>query len=143
VSLVKAFAHSQTQRANTFIVSTYGNDRGFEAALAFSRALWEPPNLDVTTTDGIRQALAGIFTQNELDDILVGLSAPETKKKLIDTTDEALEHGAYGAPWFWVTNSAGKSEPFFGSDRFQHMYQFLDIPFQDIKILKKGETAKL
>jgi hypothetical protein len=30
------------------------------------------------------------------------------------------KQGAFGCPWFWVTNSEGKSEPFFGSDRYVH-----------------------
>jgi len=28
------------------------------------------------------------------------------------------KQGAFGCPWFWVTNLEGKSEPFFGSDRY-------------------------
>ena len=27
------------------------------------------------------------------------------------------KQGAFGCPWYWATNSEGKSEPFFGSDR--------------------------
>ena len=30
---------------------------------------------------------------------------------------EALSRGAFGAPWLWVTDSKGRSQPFFGSDR--------------------------
>ena len=42
----------------------------------------------------------------------------QMKKKLIaDTTMVANEFGAFGAPWLMVTNAAGETEPFFGSDR--------------------------
>ena len=41
------------------------------------------------------------------------------KKKLMDVTRMVVEkQGAFGNPWYWVTNSEGKSEPFFGSDRY-------------------------
>ena len=42
------------------------------------------------------------------------------KQRLNDNTKEALERGAFGCPWFWVCNSKGEEEPFFGSDRYVH-----------------------
>lgn len=49
------------------------------------------------------------------------MTAAETKEwkdKLLANTQEALDQGAFGAPWFWVRNAEGKEEPFFGSDRY-------------------------
>jgi len=44
----------------------------------------------------------------------------------------------------WVRNTEGKEEPFFGSDRFHFMWEYLGLPWQDIEILPpKGEKAKL
>jgi glutathione S-transferase kappa 1 len=63
------------------------------------------------------------------------------KDLLTATTQEALDRGAFGAPWLWVTNEEGKSEPFFGSDRFHFVYQYLGLPFQDITLLAPGETS--
>lgn len=60
------------------------------------------------------------------------------KDKLTVNTKEVLDQGAFGAPWFWVTNEQGKEEPFFGSDRFHFMWEFLGLPWQDITILPKG-----
>ena len=57
------------------------------------------------------QSLAG------LKEILEAATKPEFKKKLNDNTQIALDHGAFGAPWFWVKNRKGEEEPFFGSDR--------------------------
>ena len=65
----------------------------------------------------------------------------EWKDKLTANTKEALDQGAFGAPWMWVTNGMGVSEPFFGSDRFHFMWEFLGLPWQDLAILPKGAKA--
>lgn len=62
----------------------------------------------------------------------------EWKDRLTGNTKEALDQGAFGAPWMWVTNAKGVSEPFFGSDRFHFMWEFLGLPWQDLAILPKG-----
>lgn len=45
------------------------------------------------------------------------------KEELTAKTQEALERGAFGAPFFWVVRDDGRGktvteEPFFGSDRY-------------------------
>lgn len=87
------------------------------------------------------------------------------KSKLKETTEYCWKDlGAYGCPWFWVTNDNRRAqashssedegttqnqglrrrlrtnpdrpgEPFFGSDRWHFMWDFLDIPWQDVTIL--------
>ena len=52
------------------------------------------------------------------------------KKRLTDLTKEALESGSFGAPWSIVTNESGKTEVFFGSDRWEHICQFLGVEYQ-------------
>lgn len=52
-----------------------------------------------------------------------------------------LGKGAFGSPWFWVRNGEGKEEPFFGSDRFHFMWEYLGLPWQDIEILPPGAKA--
>lgn len=64
---------------------------------------------------------------------------PRWKQKLQDNTKEALESGAFGAPWFVVTNSAGERSVFFGSDRFHYMFAFLGLPEEE----GLGEKARL
>jgi glutathione S-transferase kappa 1 len=125
-----------------YIKAYYDEPRFFSAVIACSKRLWEPPNLDIADPEKLRSALATIFSNAELDDILAGATAAETKKMLTTNSENALEKGAYGAPWFWVTNSAGVSEPFFGSDRFHFMWQYLDLPFQNFELLDKNETLE-
>lgn len=43
---------------------------------------------------------------------------PKYKKMLTDETAMLVEKGAFGAPWWLVTNKEGVEEPFFGSDRY-------------------------
>lgn len=58
-----------------------------------------------------------LFTESEVKTIMQAASTTEIKDRLRNKTQEALDQGAFGAPWLWVTNSEGKGEPFFGSDR--------------------------
>jgi len=59
------------------------------------------------------------FTLAQADEIIAGAGTPEYKQKLIDVTKMVVEEqGAFGCPWYWVTNKEGKGEPFFGSDRY-------------------------
>jgi hypothetical protein len=92
---------------------------------------------------------------------MAAAGSPQIKQQLTDITKMVVEkRGAFGNPWFWVTNSAGKSEPFFGSDRyvlwllskgrgdfhrlfrFHFMWEFLGLPWQDVKLLPKEEAVK-
>jgi hypothetical protein len=98
----------------------------------------------------MKQCLQRHFSDSEADEILKGGTSPKYKKLLTDETARLVEKGAFGAPWYLVTNKAGIEEPFFGSDRcasrsqvgseptkqnrFPYMLQYLDIPFTDIAI---------
>ncbi|KAI1804362.1 thioredoxin-like protein [Daldinia bambusicola] len=80
-----------------------------------------------------------LFSPAEVADIVKAESSPEYKAKLRETTQRALERGAFGAPWMWVTDAAtGRGEPFFGSDRWSHVYAFLGLPYQDVELLPPG-----
>ncbi|OBR14183.1 DSBA-like thioredoxin domain-containing protein [Colletotrichum higginsianum IMI 349063] len=109
---------------------------------------WEPPTLNLTKPDVLDQALADtpaqypqvgaggrLFSEAEVRKILEGAATQEAKDAVKARTQEAIERGAFGAPWFWAVNDAGKGEPFFGSDRFHFLYDHLGVPYQDIAIL--------
>lgn len=84
-----------------------------------------------------------LFTSSEVEEILRAAASPEYKDALRQTTETALKLGAFGAPWLWVTNEATKqSEPFFGSDRWNHVYEFLGLPYQDVTLLPPPKTEK-
>lgn len=79
--------------------------------------MWEQ-GVDVSKPDLLATVLSKRFSPSEVKSILEGANSAEYKQLLNDKTKEALDHGAFGCPWFWVTNSKGEEEPFFGSDRY-------------------------
>ncbi|KAI2612925.1 thioredoxin-like protein [Hypoxylon fragiforme] len=119
------------------------------------QAFWDaraPPN----TPDALARALLAspsssekehpLFTPAQASRIVdsAASGSPRLKDALRRSTAEALERGAFGAPWLWVTNaSTGASEPFFGSDRWGHVYEFLGLPYRELELLPVGKGAKL
>jgi glutathione S-transferase kappa 1 len=98
-------------------------------------AFWAPPHVDLTKAPNVVKVLSEapadftvegppsrssgrLFRAEDVDAIAKGMASPEIKDALRATTQQALDQGAFGAPWMWVTNSAGVTEPFFGSDRY-------------------------
>jgi 2-hydroxychromene-2-carboxylate isomerase len=78
--------------------------------------MWEN-GLDVSKPEILTQVLSKRYKDNEARVIVEKASSPEYKQALNDNTKEALDKGAFGCPWYWVKNSKGQEEPFFGSDR--------------------------
>jgi 2-hydroxychromene-2-carboxylate isomerase len=58
-----------------------------------------------------------LFTADEVQAIMRAAGSEEMKAVLKGTTQEALDRGAFGAPWLWVSADGKEGEPFFGSDR--------------------------
>ncbi|KAL7950428.1 thioredoxin-like protein [Trichoderma barbatum] len=132
-------------RALHYIKANYPQATFLAAFESCFMAFWTPPNVDLKPEENLRAVLQGatekpgkkdskkLFTEDEVEKILKARGG--MKDVLMATTQRAVDQGAFGAPWFWVTNAKGEQEPFFGSDRFHHIYKFLDIPFQDIAVL--------
>lgn len=57
------------------------------------------------------------FTGADAQDVIAKIEHQETKKTLLACTQEALDNGAFGAPWIHVYKDA-KIYTFWGSDRF-------------------------
>jgi glutathione S-transferase kappa 1 len=84
------------------------------------KALWTPPWANITISGVLHAELTklNLFGAKEVEEITAAAESQEWKDKLLANTQKALDLGAFGAPWFWVRNSEGKEEPFFGSDRY-------------------------
>ncbi|KAL4882523.1 thioredoxin-like protein [Aspergillus karnatakaensis] len=133
------------QRALTYIKKTFPKDK-FEAAfLSIFRTMWYG-HIDVSTPENLAIALSksSVFIESQVQEVLKGASRPETKSALTTVTDKAVKDlGAFGCPWFWVSDGKGNSEPFFGSDRFHYMWDYLGVPHVDLRLLGKGEDNRV
>ncbi|KAJ5604573.1 hypothetical protein N7510_009727 [Penicillium lagena] len=122
------------QRCMIYVKRNYPRER-FETTFL---SLWEAmfyKGIDISKPEAMAELLKGHqYSEQEIQTILKAASSPEYKQALTDNTQAALGKGAYGAPWFWVRNAQGKEEPFFGSDRFAFMWQYLGLPFEDVTI---------
>lgn len=144
----------QPLRALHYIKSNFATDTYVAAFHYLFYRFWTPENADLRDVEVLKSVLqaapAGfsgkeslkasssqrkpMFTAAEVDAILAGSTAQTAKDQLTAATKEALDRGAFGAPWMWVTNDEGDEEPFFGSDRFHFMYQFLGLPYKDVSL---------
>ncbi|KAJ7511814.1 putative glutathione S-transferase kappa 1 [Mycena galericulata] len=131
------------QRALCYIKATFPASTFEKAWLALFRGMWIAPNADISLPDPFRQTLrdTNLFSDAELDAILVAASQKEWKDRLLANTKKVLDQGAFGAPWMWVRNAKGEEEPFFGSDRFHFMWEYLGLPWKDIELIPR--QAKL
>jgi glutathione S-transferase kappa 1 len=85
------------------------------AAIECSKALYNT-NSDISKPNEMGECLSKCEGL-DVERIIEAANSPPIKAKLLETTDKALASGAYGCPWFEVTNGQGVKEPFFGSDR--------------------------
>jgi glutathione S-transferase kappa 1 len=83
-------------------------------------------NTSFFTTDpqDLTPVLIEVFPQEIVNVIIERAKNDSTATRMIENTDEALAAGAFGAPTILVTKD-GKTEFFFGSDRFHHIAIFL------------------
>lgn len=89
-----------------------------------SRELWKriwSEDKDITKPESLAEAAmkAGL-SNKEIKEVLEMAASDKIKEKLKSTTQEALDHGAFGFPML-ICHVNGKAEMFFGSDRFELM----------------------
>jgi len=131
------------QRALCYIKTKFSSEVFEKTWLALFHSMWIEHN-NITLAETFTESLksTGYFSQTEVESITKSTAEKEWKDTLLENTKKILDQGAFGAPWMWVRNSAGKEEPFFGSDRFHFMWEYLGVPWHDIEILPKAK-AKL
>ncbi|KAF2109282.1 glutathione S-transferase kappa 1 [Lophiotrema nucula] len=95
--------------------------------------MWEN-GIDLSKPELLAKVLSKRFKEGEVRQVLEAANSPEWKQNLNANTEEALKRGAFGCPWYWVRNSKGEEEPFFGSDRFHYMWEYLGLPWRDIEL---------
>jgi 2-hydroxychromene-2-carboxylate isomerase len=104
------------QRVLVYIKAQHS--QGFiETFLDIFTEMWQK-GVDVSKPELLRKVLERRFSHSQAQDIMSQANSPAYKQALNDNTKEALDRGAFGCPWYWVTNAKGQEEPFFGSDRY-------------------------
>ncbi|KAF2022204.1 glutathione S-transferase kappa 1 [Aaosphaeria arxii CBS 175.79] len=126
------------QRALIYIKSQHP-DLFIQAFRDLFVEMWEK-GVDVSKPELLAKTFSQHFSKSEVENIIKGANSPEYKQALNDNTKQALDRGAFGCPWFWVKNSEGKEEPFFGSDRFHYMWSYLDLPVRELELLPGGRA---
>lgn len=79
-------------------------------------ALWQE-HKDISKPEVLAECLSRHFKKEDVAKIVKAAQDPEWKAALNEQTKRVVEKGAFGAPWWFVTNKEGVEEPFFGSDR--------------------------
>ncbi|KAL4861415.1 hypothetical protein BDV12DRAFT_67050 [Aspergillus spectabilis] len=126
------------QRALTYIKTHHTREKYESAFRSIFTTMWNE-HVDLSTPGNLSIALAKVFDEAQIREILAGASLPETKALLTSTTERTVkELGAFGCPWFWVSDGRGNHEPFFGSDRFHYMWDYLGVPHLDLKLVGVG-----
>ncbi|KAM9852187.1 glutathione S-transferase kappa 1-like [Aulostomus maculatus] len=120
-----------------------GGDKKVEQV---SRELWRriwSEDKDITDPGSLSEAakFAGL-TDTEIQELQKLCTSQEIKDKLKSTTQVALDHGAFGFP-VMLCHVKGKSEMFFGSDRFELLAHCIGEKWLGPQPEKSTATAKL
>ncbi|CAD6577726.1 MAG: hypothetical protein CYPHOPRED_000312 [Cyphobasidiales sp. Tagirdzhanova-0007] len=95
--------------------------------------------------DKLRAILGPDFAHTKkVEDMLVASNGKENTERLRKEAKELVEDlGAFGAPWMHFTkNKSGESRSIMGSDRFEIIANWLEVPYQ-VGNVRSLERAKL
>ncbi|RKL41028.1 hypothetical protein BFJ72_g5923 [Fusarium proliferatum] len=114
-------------RALHFIKENYPESAYLAAIRYLFHKIWLPPHVNLAEDEKLIAALKEatdeldggsgkkLFSDEDVEKIMNGRES--MKERVKDLTGEAVQKGAFGAPWLIVTRDDGESEAFFGSDR--------------------------
>lgn len=112
-------------RALHYIKENYPTTTFISALHYLFDKFWTPPHANLTEDPSLAATLAEatetpeggprLFSEEDVARIMAGRA--EMKERLKKLTSEAVEKGAFGAPWLVATDADGKTDVFFGSDR--------------------------
>ncbi|KAK5693655.1 hypothetical protein LTR97_010224 [Elasticomyces elasticus] len=127
------------QRSLIYTKANYPRDVYETLWLECFRAMWEQ-HLDLSIPANMLTAIERSFPDlKDVEPVMKSSDIPEIKKQLTANTEHAFKDcGAFGAPWYWVSDGKGRAEPFFGSDRFNFMWEFLGVPCCGHEVLEPG-----
>lgn len=128
------------QRCMIAIKTHYPNDK-FETVYESCWIWCFNKHRDLAKPQIMRELLREHFSEAEVEEIAKLAGSKEIKDQLMANTKKAIEQGAFGAPWFWLTDDKGQTEPIFGSDRFYYLFDFLGVQIRPLTIVDKSEES--
>lgn len=91
------------------------------AYAALFNALWER-EVDLSKPELLSKVLEEVFSKSEVESIIAAAKTDQVKTQLNNNTTHAWKDlGAFGAPWFWLSDGKGNEQALFGSDRWAYM----------------------
>lgn len=127
-------------RVATWVKDHYPAEKFDQTFPAFSVAYWSK-GINISTPEGVLQALEGVFPPDEIKEIMKLALSPENKKRVVDIT---MNTGAFGAPWIIAINADGQRKDWFGNDRWDQIFYHLGVPYTPVSIIPPAESkAKL
>ncbi|KAK7885756.1 hypothetical protein LTR67_010108 [Exophiala xenobiotica] len=91
-------------------------------------ALWTEPNeSDLPDPKVFGGVLEKVLGKDVVAECVRKMGSPEVKKELSAKTDQALNDGAFGLPWFQCEDAHGKVEGFWGFDHLGQVVRFLGL----------------
>jgi len=117
-------------RVARYVKDHYPSEVFDETFFGLASGYWSK-GIDISTREGVLEALVGVFSGGDLKEIVEKSLASENKQRVVDTT---MSIGAFGAPWITVINKNGERRDWFGNDRWHQIFSFLEVPFTPITI---------
>lgn len=130
------FLTADTTTANLLIVAMINDGLPGKQILMVIDAIWaeffQKANSEIFQVDlsnfdrsQLCKLLDSYLNGDELAHIVELMQTDAVLSQYKNNTKIAIDRGAFGAPIMLVTNGEGKTELFFGSDRFHHIASFL------------------
>jgi glutathione S-transferase kappa 1 len=86
---------------------------------------------DISTPEVLTQAMKAVgLNDSQATELLGSLKDDKIRNKLKEVTQEALDHGAFGAPTIIATDAKSQKHLVFGSDRFEILAMILGEKYQ-------------
>ncbi|KAK5110821.1 hypothetical protein LTR62_005532 [Meristemomyces frigidus] len=130
------------QRCLIYTKANYPREAYYALWQACFETFWED-HLDLADKAHMRTAVAKAFSKSEdVEAVLASADYVAVKKQLNENTEHAFKDlGAFGAPWHFVFDAEGKGEPFFGSDRYHYIWEYLGLPHCGMELLPPGSVS--
>ncbi|UNI19251.1 hypothetical protein JDV02_005447 [Purpureocillium takamizusanense] len=142
--LAEVLAQVPADFAGASTITTIGQHCRDDAPSSSSSPSSSVSSTSITTA---ADAATTLFTPDDVAAIMANQRSDTYKTMLKHASQAVNAAGAFGVPWMIVRNDknenkAARSEPFFGSDRFHQIFQFLDLPVRSFELLPSRDGPR-